>query len=248
MASKKEETALAVVQKYAVMTMEHEDLNSIIKDNLGTGGLSQWDLDKVKVPSGGATSWEVPTLEGTESVKALKGVIVFWKPVRAFYREEYSGGNEPPSCFSDDGKVGIGDPYGTGEVVKTACQACPNNAFGTARKGGGKACGERILLFLIREGDRIPLMINLPPTSQAVCRKYFLRLVNYGKPFFAVVTEITLEKTKNADGIDYSVASFKVLEHLDDDARNRMEGYSNAIAPVLSSVTLDEADLRDDTQ
>lgn len=248
MASKKQETALTVAKGFAVMKMGVNDLTNILKDNLGDEGLSQWDLDKVKVPSGGGLAWEVPTLEGSDLVKELTGVIVFWKGVRSFYKDEYTGGNEPPSCFSDDGKVGIGDPYGTGEVVKTACVNCPNNAFGTARKGGGKACNERRLLFMLRETDRIPLMVNLPPTSVKTNKKFFMRLANAEIPYFGAVVKLTLRKDKNADGIEYSVAEFNVVERLDADAKAQMEAYSNAIAPVLSSMAFDEVDLRDDTE
>jgi hypothetical protein len=50
--------------------------------------LSPFDLPRIKVPSSGATVWEVPSFEGTEAVKEIDCVILDIRKVRNWHGRE----------------------------------------------------------------------------------------------------------------------------------------------------------------
>ena len=86
----------------------------------------EFTLDRVKLPTGGGTAFEIPSDEGEESemAKDITGVIVYNHPAYAYYRDKYTGGSNPPDCGSFDGVTGIGTPGGV-------CAKCPYNRFGS---------------------------------------------------------------------------------------------------------------------
>src|SRR5262245_14820000 len=143
----------AKIESYTVVQMTTEELSETIIENLSGTQLSRMDLDTVRIPSGGGTSWTVPGLDGEETVKVLRGVIVHQTVARGYWEtsfEDQSGA--PPTCYSNDGKVGIGTPGGD-------CASCKFNQWGTDRRGGkGKACRELRLLFILQVGSVLPFV------------------------------------------------------------------------------------------
>jgi hypothetical protein len=202
-------TAIVKVEEYKIMKMDAGRRAEIIKENLGALGVSQFDLDRAKIPAGGITKFEVPTLDGSDFVGSIRGIIIGYKDGRVYWETPYedSGGGSPPDCVSEDCEHGSGTPGGL-------CAKCPLAQFGSARKGDGQACQQRRLLFIARPKSNLPLIVSLPPTSLAPARKFFLRLVDAEVPFYGVVVEIGLEKDSNAAGVDYAKANFRVVEHL----------------------------------
>lgn len=75
-----------------------------------------------------------------------------------FYEGDYDANQvTPPTCFAfgrDDKTMG---PHATvkerGQDQNVTCQGCPMNAFGTADKGKGKACGNRARIGVIPAGE-----------------------------------------------------------------------------------------------
>lgn len=92
--------------------------------------------------------------EETEMAKTITAVIAFHHPAFGYYATKFQGGSNPPDCGSFDGIHGIGNPGGL-------CRACPYNKFGS---GGNKskACKNRHMLYLVREGEIFPVVISLP--------------------------------------------------------------------------------------
>jgi len=170
----------------------------ILKENLGTSGIQENLLTRIKIPAGGILSWQVPTLKGEEAVKEIQGIVVFHKDVRGFWPEKYIGANDPPQCSSDDSLTGIGDPGGE-------CRRCPFNEFGSGTDTNGKpnnskACGEARLLFVLRENDLIPIIVRLATMSIKPCQSFFMRLAQSQIPFYGVVIGIALRQQKKCDG------------------------------------------------
>lgn len=237
----KGETLPAVIGSYAVM-QRGEKLREIMAANVGTGGVSPFDIDRIKVPSGGGTTWEVPSLTGVVETKELRGVVIAWRDARSFWRESFdaTGGGTPPDCSSDDGISGQGDPGGD-------CAVCPLSQFESEMRNGkpgrGQACKQTRLLFVVREGDMLPILVVVPPSSLAVMRKFFLRLASSAVPFYGVVTELTLSKTKNKDGIAYGEIVPKMVAQLSPEECDRMRAYAAIVAPVLAVVRVDRADM-----
>lgn len=210
-----------VPSNFKALSVDAKQLTTFMKDNLGGQGFRLTDLDKIKVPSGGGSTWEVPTLQGNKPYQVLEGIILHFKDVRAYWKEK-DGGNKPPDCSSSDSAHGVGDPGGD-------CQKCPFAQFGSAtddrgNAAGGQACKAMRLFLFLREDDMIPMIVALPPTSLQNAKKYFLRLVANGYPFYGVTTQIRLEQAKNPQGKPYSKAVLNMGRKLE------AEEFANAKA------------------
>ena len=168
-------------------------------------------FDRIKIPAGGSTVFEVPGTDPgeTDAVKEFSGVILFHHPLFSYYRERFAGGNNAPDCGSYDGVTGVGDPGGS-------CAHCPLNQFGSG-ENGGKACKNKRRIYILREGELIPLLLTLPTGSMKEFSVYVKRLLAKGRKTSAVVTRFSLKKVTNAGGIAYSQAQFTVDRSLTDE-------------------------------
>ena len=79
----------------------------------------EFSFDRVKLPAGGGTAFEIPSAESDESemAKDIPGVIVYNHPAYAYYRDKYTGGNNPPDCGSFDKDLLSGREFNIKEVV-----------------------------------------------------------------------------------------------------------------------------------
>ena len=174
----------------------------------------EFSLDKVKFPSAGSTAFAIPTPDGEDSdmVKELVCVITHQHPAFAFYATDFTGGHAAPDCSSIDGKVGYGVSGGT-------CRNCPKNQYGSGKNGKSKACQNKRMLYVLREGELFPIMLLLPPGSLKAFTNYVKSLLSRGLRVYQVVTKITLKKVRNDDGIEYSQAVFKMERPLTPEER-----------------------------
>lgn len=229
----KTQSEVAVIDNYMALTVG-SDFAEVVAANIGNATIQPFDLDRVKIPAGGGTTWEVPTLDGVTEVKEIDGVIIHWRKVRAYWTQGFdeSGGGTPPDCSSEDGMTGVGDPGGS-------CAECPLSKFGSDANHRAQACKEMRMLFLIREGDRLPLVVSIPPSSLGSVSKYFLRLVSHGIPYFGAITRLTLEKNKNKDGIQFSQASLSLMSELNSDQIIRVKSYADGLRPLFSATPIE---------
>lgn len=226
---------------YALLRMDGNKAVSIIKDALGGDTLSIRDLDRIKVPSGGGTVWEVPSLDGDRAEKELNGVIIHKAPRRVYWDKPYGAedddGDGKPACQSQDGEYGVGTPGG-------ACSACPLNEWETAENGKGKACRETRQLFILTEGELLPISVTVPPASLGAFREYTLRLLKSQLSTSDVVTKLTLSKetAKDNDKIKFSKILFARSANLDPDAIARIKAYEQALMPAITAASRVERD------
>jgi hypothetical protein len=193
---------LAPLVGYRALDADPARMKEVIAENIA-GGISEFDLDRVKVPSGGGITWEVPTLDGLTTTPDLGGIIIWYRDVRSYWKQSFDeGGGQPPDCSSADAHTGIGDPGG-------ACATCPMSQFGSANKGRGQACTQSRQLFILRQGSVIPILLSAPPTSLKNIRNYMMRLSGNLVHYYGVVTNLTLVKDKNNEGIEYG----KIVPH-----------------------------------
>lgn len=186
------------------------DVADIINEELD--GLGSLSFDRIKIPAGGATMFEVPgdDPENPECEKELVGVIVDHHAMNCYWKDAYSGENTAPDCVSMDGKTGVEKE--TGEIRN--CAECPLNEYGSG-ENGSKACKNAHRIFLLRDNEVLPLMLSLPPTSLNNFKNYLLRsIVLKHIRCCDAVTKITLQKDKNAGGITYSKAVFSKVREL----------------------------------
>lgn len=202
----------------SIMIRFDQEALAAIADNMSGETLSPNDLDRIKVPSGGGLSWEVQTLDGPKSTKELRGVILMSQSGRAYFPEEYSGKKNPPECVSLDSLNGHGKPGGL-------CIQCPFNQYESAAKGKGKACKETRTVLILLEGDLLPTIVRVPPSSLKPWRSYIMRLSKSGVRFQHVVTSLSLTKSKSSDGIDYSEIVFASAGVLPTEQRAMIDDY-----------------------
>ena len=195
-------------------------------------------FERIKIPAGGGLAYEVPgdDPDSPDSVKEFKAVILYHHPISCYYKEEYTGGNNPPDCGSMDGKVGI--EAESGEIKN--CADCEFNKFGSG-KNGAKACKQKRRIYLLREGEALPTILSLPTGSLGEFSKYVMRLLSKGKKTNAVVTKFTLKKAQNSGGINYSQAVFAVDRQLTPEEHQSILAMSEQVKVLASGVSaLDE--------
>lgn len=203
-------------------TMAERDLESLMGDD--TEGL-EFSFDRVKIPPAGATSFEIPDPDGADgeciSVKEITGVILYNHPAFGYYKDAYTGGNNPPDCGSFDGITGVGNPGGS-------CKECPYNQFGSGQ-GQAKACKNRRMIYLLREGELFPITMSVPSGSLKSFTDYVKRQLTKGRKLNQIVTKVTLKKTTNATNIAYSQLVFTFVRTLDDKEKS-------ALAPMVEQM------------
>jgi hypothetical protein len=196
---KNNNTEITKVESGYAALAEMNTLEDVLGDDCA--GL-EFQFDRVKLPAGGGTAFEVPSDDGEDSnmVKELTGVILYNHPAYAYYKDRYAGGNNPPDCGSFDGVTGIGTPGGS-------CATCPYNRFGSG-EGKSKLCKNKRLLYILQEGELFPIMLSLPTGSLVTFTKYVKSQLSKGRKLNQIVTKITLKKAVNASGIAFSQAVF----------------------------------------
>lgn len=209
-----------------------------IQENVGCGGISEFDFERIKIPAGGGPAFAINTLEGETMVKTFDCVIVLARDSRGYWAKspEDGGGNAPPDCSSHDGLIGIGDPGGR-------CADCPLAQFGTAKKGDkvlkGQACKAMRQLFILTGGSLLPVVLTLPPTSLKAAKQYMLRLAGQGVPYFGVVTKVGLEQATNEANQKYSKATFTFVAKLNDEQRAKAKAYGEMLRPLIDKMPVD---------
>ncbi len=220
--------------------MNAEDNKFQVIGSIGTEGELSDELlgldgsfEKVKIPLGGGLMFELPGInpEEPEMVKEFKAVILHHHPFYSYYKDEYTGTSNPPSCGSFDGIIGQGDPGGK-------CSECEFNQFGSG-KNGSKACKNRRRLFLLRENDTYPVILSLPTSSLKEFSRYVKRLVFSRKKSNSVVTTFSLKRAVNTGGIAYSQLQFKVDRDLNSDEFKAINATSEQIK-LLSKKIISE--------
>ena len=186
-------------------------------------------FERIKIPAGGGVAFEVPgdDPESPDLVKELKAVILYHHPINCYYKEEYTGGNNPPDCGSMDGHVGI--DVETGEIKQ--CAECEFNKFGTD-KNGAKACKQKRRIYIMKQGEALPTILSLPTGSLSEFSKYVMRLLSKGKK---------TKKAQNAGGINYSQEMFAVDRELSAVELENIKKMSDQVKALAMKVTvLDE--------
>lgn len=234
----KKNTALVTTTPFDVAPFD-ESLTEMLSEELD--GLGTIPFDQVKIPAGGGRAFEVPTddPDNPETVTELTGIIVDHHPTNGYWKDPYAGGSVSPDCSSMDGKIGIVTE--TGCVQQ--CSECPLNQFGS-KDGSGKACKNMHRIYLLREGEILPIIVTLPPTSIKPFKDYLAKRVLLAKPpkrCWQVVTKITLKTDTNSTGIKYSKAVFTKLGVVENEAavKPTVDGIKALIQAQKSAPIID---------
>lgn len=241
-------TDLVPLDQYQIVKKGPAGLE-LLRETLDGQEVTEFNLTRVRIPSGGGTSWEVPTLTGTEPKQMLEGVVVFYKNSRSYWEEKYSGGNEPPDCSATDAKHAtkrtdeVEIPATLDEKGKLLCETCGFAEWGSSETGSGRgqACKLTRQLFLIVPDRMLPLVVSLPPTSLKRASKYFLDLADYSKDYKRMITRIKLEKTSGQNVPDYSIAAFEAGPDLEPEVGDLIAEYGESLRPHFEAVRVETA-------
>ena len=220
MADKKNSTALATMDSFAIANRYEgidPELLAELQDEMG-------DLDpesgitcrQIKVPSGGGIAYEVQGEEegDADPMKEILGVIVFTHRLSGYWPGSFGSAKDAkdkiPVCSSMDGKTAVWAE--TGEV--RTCETCPYNQYGTGvdEKGNpskGKACKNMRRIYLLMDGDPNFYLLSVPPTSIKDVNKQLAKILASGVPYTGMIVTLSLEKTKNNNGVAYSKVIIK---------------------------------------
>lgn len=154
--------------------------------------------------------------EGEKTIYEFNGIILFAKNQNAFYLKPYNPSNtQPPDCFSPDGIT----PTQGVAIQAQSCVAnlqpdgtrklCPHNEFGSSPTGNGKRCKNMKVIYLVQEGEILPRVVTIPPTSLEAVNKYFGSLSS--KPYWKVLTKFEAYK-KDAKQTHYNIKLVKVSD------------------------------------
>lgn len=106
-----------------------------------------------------------------------------------------------------------------------------------------KACKNMHRIYLLREGEVLPLLLPLPPTSLKAFKDYLAkRIVLKGKRAWQVLTQITLKKEQNSGGITYASCVFTKLGDLTPAQAEQIKDTVDAVKQLAESVPLTAAD------
>lgn len=225
--SEKKNTEIAANEGFAALA-NRDAINEAMMDDCQ--GL-EFSFDRVKLPAGGGTAFEIPSAGGDEyeMAKDITGVIVYHHPSFAYYKDKFSGGSNPPDCGSFDGVTGIGNPGGS-------CATCPYNKFGSG-DGQSKLCKNKRMLYILREGEIFPITLSLPTGSLKSFTNYVKGQLTRGRKLNQVVTKITLKKASNASGINFSQAVFSCERMLNADERAGIMATTETVKAYAANLT-----------
>lgn len=196
-------------------------------------------FERVKIPAGGGLAYEIPgeNANSPDLVKEFRAVILYHHPLNTYYKEKFTGGNNPPDCGSLDGHSGI--EAESGEIRD--CKSCGFNKFGSG-ESGGKACKQKRRIYVLKEGEMLPMLMSLPTGSLGEFSRYIMRLLSKGKKPSCVVTKFSLKKAQNSGGISYSQGVFSLDRELTEDEKKAVQCMSEQIKTIAVKINVVETE------
>lgn len=240
--------------RFLALNQNIDAMPALLAANIGANQtINEFDMDRVGIPGGGGLAWSVPDINGEPKAEVeLAGVILMHGDRRAYWSVSFddSGGGSPPDCSSLDGRSGTGHILGeakdTPAKVRT-CKLCPMAAWGSADIGlpagktpsNGQACTQRKLVFMLRQGDILPLIIDLAPTSIKAFAQFMLRLTSRGVPCYGAVVGFKLVTESSNTGIKYSRVAPRLVSVLSDADTTQMKAISDAMRPYFERTSIE---------
>lgn len=201
----------------------------------GTTAIAKWDeqlaglaakATEVEKGVGGGnfvkTAGATFNFRGADVGNELDVVIVEHILENALYEGRYDPDNpQPPVCFAFGTNEDEMAPHeDSSKPQAERCKGCPNNEFGSADVGRGKACKNTRRMAMITEGDLANVeeaevaYLKIPVTSVKAWAGYVRNLSDtLHRPPLGVVTNITLVK----DPKTQFKAQFKCKEQVADE-------------------------------
>ena len=214
-------TQFNVSSQFLLLTSSEDKIRQTLDTNLQSG-LDLDMSDRVKIPTGGGLTWQIPSADGFETSENLDGCVAWVRLRRALWLGQYNGQNAQPDCHSPDAKQGVGDPGGN-------CSCCPMSRRGSGDGEYSQACRLITDVYLLQTDAILPIILSLPPGSYLPMQQYLTRLARVGLPYYSVITRFSLERATSSLGIQYSRVAPHRLHTFEGEDAKRMEAYAAMI-------------------
>lgn len=193
---------------------------------------------RVKIPGGGVPQFKMPGEDPDHPtyVSEIEGIILYNHDANAYWPEgsEYDD-NTPPQCQSLDGKQGYGDPG-------LVCAGCGYNQFGSNGNGMGTACKNMRMLYILQDGEFMPLQLALPPTSIKPFRNFAGMAFGLRRPpIYGSLVRITL-KPVSSNGFDYSVTVFNRVRDFTGEELAGVRAYAENFRGIIEEMQKRQAE------
>ena len=239
-------TALTLIEDSSKYLPSQQDIDTVMEE-LGDI-LSRRIFGVVTIAGGGAGVFKVlepGAEEPTSGVQSIDCVILASHLINVRWGHDYGAreDGERPACRSMDGKTGLEEL--TGEVHD--CDSCPYNQF--TEDGGRKACTNKRQLYIMREGDLLPVLFALPPSALKAFDNYRVQAsLTLRTPMYALLTRITLKTKKSGNGTEYSSPVFTAIGKLPLDEAKRAVEFSRQIMEAAQRAGIEAEDVSKEGQ
>lgn len=236
-----DENMPAVLGQFAIANVDMNAHAQLMAENLAGESMGIGDLGRFKFPTGGSTIFT--SVDGSVSERVLSGVIIYHHAHRAYWEKSLEeGGVGIPDCASRDGNTGI--PNAASQAADKGqggeCKVCPLAQFDSG-KDGRQACKLSRRIFLLRQDNMLPEIVNLPPTSLKEWRGYMTRLTTAGIPYHRVITEVSLVQDKSKNNVPFAKAQLRMVVKLDGADVETVERFRAGLLPYLKQMDVDYA-------
>lgn len=196
------------------------DVREALAANFGDGESITADcMIRVKVPSSGAAKWTIDELEGETQVDELVGLMVYYAAGGVLWPTTDPVDGTQPVLRTDDLVTAyrVGDDLGDidPDVLEQfringgydwqalAGEGGPYG-WGSGKGGRGKRATEFKVIGILRQGDILPILLNVPPTSIKSVSSFVKKLSAKAVPWYRAVIGLSLEEAKNEGGQKFS--------------------------------------------
>lgn len=219
---------LALIKNAEIYLPSNEDIKATVDDLADI--MSRKLFGVISIAPAGAGTFKVlePCAdEITNGVAEIECVILASHPTNVLWGKPY-GERQPgerPICRSMNGDTGVD---AEGEIHD--CATCVHNQFG--EDGKRKRCSNKRQLYVMRQGDVLPMLFALPPSALNAYDRYRGRVrLTLKRSMFTVLTRIKLtNKVSDVSHAEYSVPVFEAIGLLPEAEAARVEAFARSIA------------------
>lgn len=203
-AAKKPSTAVAKVKPTAIVSVQDTIAKELAELGAATG--SSAGGNRIRVSQ--SKMFKLP--DGTEHPGPLHMVIVDHITRRSWYDRPFDKKNpSPPACAAASRETtGMLPMAASPDKQSNACTGCPNDEWGTANQGNGKACKEsRDLAVIPDDADATtkPFFLEVSPTGLKAYDGYVRSIASsLQKASFQVVTEVSFDPNLDYPSLRFS--------------------------------------------
>jgi hypothetical protein len=122
------------------------------------------------------------------------------------------------------------------------CAVCALNRFGSSENGKGKACKNMRILYLLRDGEYMPLQVTLPPTSIKPFNDFYsVAFASRRRGICGSIVQLGLKRIENGTNT-YSVATFRKLYDFTGEQLAQVKAYAEGFREEIKRILLQRAE------